>query len=93
MLSEFVTQLGDAALQCSGDRQGSWKNRDVSTEEGVGQAEDGKASTFQPVDLGRLGVDGELSFGKSPEASGIGFEEFLEDLAAFFDDNLNRRAR
>jgi hypothetical protein len=92
-VSEFVTQLGNAALQCSDDRHGSWENRDVSTGEGIGQAEDDKASTFQPVDLGRLGVDGELSFGESLEAAGIGFEEFLEDLAAFFNDNLSRRAR
>jgi len=93
LLSEFVAQLGDAALQCSGDWHGGWENRDVSTEEGISQAEDDKASTVQPVDLGRLGVDGELSFSESPEAAGVGFEEFLENLAAFFDDNLSRRAR
>ena len=52
-----------------------------------------KQSTIQPVDLGRLGVDGELSFSESPEAAGVGVEEFLENLAAFFDDNLSRRAR
>jgi len=71
------------------------KTRDVSTEERVSRTEDrsNEANTFQPVDLGRLIVNGELSFSESPEAAGIGLENLLEDLAAFFNDDLSRRAR
>ena len=38
-------------------------------------------------------VDFELGRGKSSEAGGVGFEKFLEDFAAFFNDDLSRRAR
>ena len=71
------------------------KTRDVSTEGRVSRTEDrsNEANTFQPVDLGRLIVNSELSFSESPEAAGIGLENLLEDLAAFFNDDLSRRAR
>src|SRR3954470_24758807 len=39
-----------------------------------------------------MSVHSELRFGKSSEAAGIGCENCLKDLAALFDDNLNRRA-
>jgi len=71
------------------------KIREVSTEGRVSRTEDrgNEANTFQPVDLGRLIVNGELSFSESPEAAGIGLENLFEDLAAFFNDDLSRRAR
>ena len=49
--------------------------------------------TFQFVDLGRLIVDLKLGLSKGSEAGGIGFEELLEDLASFFNNDLSRRAR
>ena len=71
------------------------KTRDVSTGERASRTEvrSDEAITFQLVDLDLLVVNRKLSFSESSEAAGIGFEEFLEDLAALFDDNLSRRAR
>src|SRR3954466_8543221 len=51
-----------------------------------------KKSTFQFADLGRLSVYGEWRFGKSSEAAGVSLKNFLKDLAALLDDDLNRRA-
>src|SRR3954463_2647972 len=61
-------------------------------QEEVGQAEDGETSTFQFLDLGRLSIHGKLRFGKSSEAACVGLKNFLKNLAALLDDDLNRRA-
>ena len=49
--------------------------------------------TFQLVDLGLLVVNRKLGLSENSEAAGIGFEKLLEDFAAFFNDDLSRRAR
>ena len=49
--------------------------------------------TSQFVDLGRLIVDLKLGLSKGSEAGGVGYKELLEDLAAFFNNDLSRRAR
>ena len=52
-----------------------------------------EAITFQIVDLGLLVVNRKLGLNESSEAAGIGFEKFLEDFAAFLNDDLSRRTR
>ena len=71
------------------------RHKDINTREIINRREDRSNGevTFQPVDLGLLIVDLELGLSEGSEAGGVGFEEFLEDLAFFFKNNLRRKIR
>ena len=71
------------------------KTRDVSTRERANRTEvrSDEAITFQLVDLDLLVVNRKLGLSEGSEAAGVGFEKLLEDFAAFFNDDLGRRAR
>ena len=71
------------------------RHRDVSTRKRVNREEDrnNEEVTFQPVDLGRLVVNRKLGLSKGSEAGSIGLKKLLEDLAAFFNNDLGRGAR
>jgi hypothetical protein len=62
-----------------------------AVQEEVGQAED-ETCTFQFLDLSRLSIHSKLRFGKSSEAACVGLQNFLKNLAALLDNDLNRRA-